>query len=364
MHKKWFWSAVWVVILTATLEGQSRESILKAVADSGWIPAGSASDYDETNIDALAGPRASIVNAYGLAGATSQVWRNPALDADGADGAGSVTVILYQMVDSSAAYGWYTIDRDAGRPGVVSLPVGSEAFRQSNHSRFWQSNYVVELEGSARATESLARLISENILGRSQRAPVSNLLPPNNLVAGTQKYLLTAEGLDLTLRLDGSKFGFEDSAEVATARYEVNGRSANLVLVLYPTQQIAKKYADQWETDNPGTAFRKRRGPLFALVHGSSDPALAQAILDPVNYESQVTWNERRPDISLGQVIVTIFTFIGVALVFTLVAGVSFGGLRIFVKARYPNRVFDRAQDTEIIQLKLAQGVTRKELRE
>jgi len=77
-----------------------------------------------------------------------------------------------------------------------------------------------------------------------------------------------------------------------------------------------------------------------------------------------VTWDEPRPDLSLREVILTIFTFIGVALLFTIVVGVSFGGLRIFVKARYPDRVFDRPEDMEIIQLKLGQGLIQKQLRE
>ena len=132
---------------------------------------------------------------------------------------------------------------------------------------------------------------------------------------------------------------------------------------MYPTQQVAKKYEDQWASapnDNP--AFRKRVGPLIAIVRGSRDPSLAKSILDGVNYESQVTWDQPRPDVSLRQVILTIFTFIGIALLFTIIVGLSFGGLRVFVKARYPNRVFDRPEDMEIIQLKLAQGVTPKEL--
>jgi len=92
------------------------------------------------------------------------------------------------------------------------------------------------------------------------------------------------------------------------------------------------------------------------------DATIAKSILDGVNYESQVTWDQPRPDLSLRQVVLTIFTFIGIALLFTFIAGLSFGGLRLFVKARYPNRVFDRPEDMEIIQLKLAQGLTRKEL--
>jgi hypothetical protein len=137
------------------------------------------------------------------------------------------------------------------------------------------------------------------------------------------------------------------------------------MLLLYPTQQIAKKYGDQWDGKNSGdAAFRKRIGAILALVRGTKDPVVAKAILDGVNYETQVTWNEPKPDIYLRDVILTIFTFIGIALIFTLVIGVSFGGVRIFVKGRYPGMVFDRPEDMEIIQLKLDQAVSRKELKE
>ena len=357
MRINWFWSVATITIMAAALEGQSRESILKAVAETpGWAAAGSASEYDETNIDQIAGRRADVVRTYGLVGATTQALRGPE---------GNVKVTLYQMVDPSAAYGWFTFDRDVDRPDVASLSAGSEGFRQSNRSSIWQSNYVVHLEGNASASNETARVISENIFGRSRKAPVSNWLPPNNLVQGSEKYLLAADGLDRRLQIDPSKLGFEDSVEIATARYSVNGQTAHLLLLLYPTQQVGKKYADQWDADSPDdAAFRKRRGPLLAFVRGTTDPALAATILDTVNYESQVTWSEPRPDISLGQVIVTIFTFIGIALVSMVVAGVSFGGLRVFVKTKYPNKVFDRAQDVEIIQLKLPQGVTRRELEE
>jgi len=145
----------------------------------------------------------------------------------------------------------------------------------------------------------------------------------------------------------------------------VNGTRAHVVLLMYPTQQLAKKYEEQWAREpNDDPAFRKRVGPLIALVRGSRDASVAKSILDGVNYESQVTWDQPRPDLSLRQVILTIFTFIGIALLFTVVVGLSFGGVRIFVKAKYPDRVFDRPEDMEIIQLKLVQGVIRKELTE
>lgn len=357
MHKKWFWSTLLVLMLAAALQGQSRESVLKAVAEtSNWTPADKPTTYDEKNIDALAGRHAPAVIRYGLIGATKQSWRGPG---------GSVRLILYEMIDASAAYGLFTLERNIDQPGFTSLPFGSEGFRVGNRSYFWQSKYVVSLEGAAAVTDTVAQVISENIFGRSRKPPVSSLLPPSNLVQGSEKYVVESSSVGRTAELDPESFGFGDSVEVATADYRVDGKSAHLVLLLYPTQQVAKKYEEQWDAKTPDeAAFRKRVGALVGLVRGTRDPEVAKAILDGVNYETQVTWNEPKPDISLREVILTIFTFIGIALLFTVIVGMSFGGVRIFVKARYPGRVFDRPEEMEIIQLKLGQGLSHKELKE
>jgi hypothetical protein len=356
MSKKWFWSLLWTLIMTAALEGQSRESILKAVQEtSKWTPAAQPVLFDEKNIEALVGKRAPTVNRYGLTGATVQPWNGPQ---------GNVRLTLYEMQDASAAYGLFTLDRNINQAGFVSIPIGTEGFRIGNRTEFWQSKYVVKLEGIASAAEDMARTISENVFGRSRKPPVSMLLPPANLIQGSDSYVIDASGIGRQLDLDPLALGFDDSVEVATADYSVDGRTAHLVLLLYPTQQLAKKYEDQWATNSPAdAALRKRVGALLALVRGS-DPATAKAILDGVNYETQVTWDEPRPDLSIREVILTIFTFIGIAFLFTVVAGLSFGGLRIFVKARYPDRVFDRPEDMEIIQLKLGQGLIHKQLGE
>lgn len=357
MTRRWFWGALWTLILTATLQGQSRESVLKAVTETRtWLPAGEPTDYDKSNVDTLVGKRAATLTGYGLNGVTVQDWSGPQ---------GRVRLTLFEMYDASAAYGFFTLERRIDQPGHALLPVGTEGFRVGNRSLFWQSKYVVKLEGGAEAVSALARIVSENIFGQSRKPPVANHLPPDNLIPGSERYLVDATGIGRELNLDGAKLGFEDSVEIATASYRIAGKPAHLVLLLYPTPQIAKKYADQWEAASPADGeFRKRVGPLLALVRGSRYPEAARSILDPVNYESQVIWNEPPPDIALAEMIITIFTFIGIALLFTFIAGISFGGLRIFVKSKYPDRVFDRSQDMEIIQLKLAQGVIRKELRE
>jgi hypothetical protein len=355
MIGKWFWGLLWTLVITASLEGQSRESLLKALeATSNWTPVDKPVSYDEKNLETLAGRRATTINLYGFTGATVQTWSRPQ---------GSVRLTLYEMVDASAAYGLFTLERNIHQPGFTPIPIGTEGFRTGNRVEFWQSKYVVKLEGNLAG--ELARTVSENIFGRSGKPPVSMHLPPENLVIGSDRYILDASGIGRELNLAPEALGFDDSVEIATADYRVNGKIAHLVMLLYPTQQLAKKYEDQWASTVPeGAPFRKRVGALLALVRGAPDDSFAKTILDGVNYETQVTWDEPRPDLSLREVILTIFTFIGIALLFTVVAGVSFGGLRIFVKTKYPDRVFDRPQDMEIIQLKLGQGLISKQLRE
>jgi hypothetical protein len=175
--------------------------------------------------------------------------------------------------------------------------------------------------------------------------------------------LLSADTVDPAVRVDPHKLGFDSSAEAATASYRVGSTVVHLLLVLYPTQHLARKYEDELESSSQISAgFRKRAGPLLAIVYGITDEKLAASILDDVSHEFKVTWNEPRPGLGLGTMIITIFTFIGVALAFTMIAGVSFGGLRVFVKSRYPNQVFDRPESMELIQLKLNQRITDKQI--
>ncbi len=86
---------------------------------------------------------------------------------------------------------------------------------------------------------------------------------------------------------------------------------------------------------------------------GSGD---AQTLLNSVNYEAEVTWNEatsvsKRDNI--GNLIVGVFALIGIILLISIIFGVFFGGTRILMKRLFPDRVFDRPEDVEIIQLHL-----------
>ena len=100
----------------------------------------------------------------------------------------------------------------------------------------------------------------------------------------------------------------------------------------------------------------RRSGPLLDVVTGAIGSDEAQKLLNSVNYEAEVTWNEatslsKRDNI--GNLIVAVFALIGIILLISLIFGVFFGGIRILAKRLFPNRVFDRPEDVEIIQLHL-----------
>src|SRR5580765_3191872 len=209
MHKLGLGSLLLILIISPALRGQSRDSVLKAIQQtSKWSPADQPVQYDEKNIEAFAGKRAPTLVHYGLTGVTTQNWNGPE---------GNVHLTLYQMSDASAAYGLYTLDRNIDQPGYAAIPLGTEGFRIGNRSEFWQAKYVVKLEGSPAAMESLARTVSQNVLGSSRKPPVSSHLPPENMIQGSEKYAVDATGISRNLDVDPQKLGFDDSVEVATA---------------------------------------------------------------------------------------------------------------------------------------------------
>jgi hypothetical protein len=319
---------------------------------AGFESAAPPSIYDSRTLDTFDKGLAATLTLYGTRSVAVQ---------EGSAAGNAVKVTLFQMFDAPAAYGVYTSQRTTVSGEATPVVFGAASFQHASQLYFWQSNYAVRIEGGPEARKLIAKSLSRSILGRSQKPPVSAYLPAENLVDGTERYLLHADAIDPGIGIDASKLGFDSSAEAATATYRVNGSLVRLLLVLYPTQHIAKKFADEMDAGG-STTFRKRVGPLVAIVYGSSNEAMASSILAGVNHGFKVTWDEPLPGLGLGPMLITIFTFIAVALAFTTIVGVSYGGLRVFVKARYPNRVFDRSESMELIQLKLLQGVTDRQI--
>src|SRR5262249_30953033 len=159
-----------------------------------------------------------------------------------------------------------------------------------------------------------------------------------------------------------SAVDFGRSAEVATGNYKTSEGTGTLTLIYYPTPQIAAtqlRAVEQLhapETSGPQSFEVKRTGPIVVIASGNISSGDARSLLESVNYEAEVTYNEptflsKRDNI--GNLIIGIFTLIGVILLMALVLGVGFGGFRLLMKKLYPHKFFDRDEDVGFISLNL-----------
>jgi hypothetical protein len=100
----------------------------------------------------------------------------------------------------------------------------------------------------------------------------------------------------------------------------------------------------------------RRTGPILAIATGATNSGAARDLINAVNYEAEVTWDQatsvsKRDNI--GNLILAVFALIGIILLISFIFGVFFGGTRILVKRFFPDKVFDRPEEVEIIQLHL-----------
>jgi hypothetical protein len=157
---------------------------------------------------------------------------------------------------------------------------------------------------------------------------------------------------------------FSKGAEVVIGDYNLSGTPATMMLIGYPTPQIAAAQAKQIEAAQQARQLGdaqiaiRRTGPIVVLVKGAGiSSGDAKSLLGSVNYDADVTWNENtyftRRD-NVANLIVGIIILAGIIGGMSIVAGVAFGGFRLAIKRVFPNKVFDRPEQMEIIALHLS----------
>jgi hypothetical protein len=168
---------------------------------------------------------------------------------------------------------------------------------------------------------------------------------------------------------------FNAGSEVVLGNYRSSSGEATLMLISYPTPQIAAEHLRRIEaaahpagTPQPaaspaladvGPIFDKRTGPIVVIATGQLSRSDAQSLLASVNYDADVTWNQNtyatKRD-NLANLLVNVIILCAIILGFMLVAGLAFGGFRIAIKRLFPQRVFDRPEEMEFISLHLSEG--------
>jgi hypothetical protein len=302
-----------------------------------------------------------VLQEDGLSAIEQRSYRN---------GPDEVALRLFKLKDPSSAYEFYTFLLG---PGMRNMGVGKDSALSQSDGRILIGNFVVQVSLSPNTKpESLNDLVAvlKPKADSTPLPPLKNYLPTEWRVFGSEKYALGPEAFraamtslnqgayaDLAKEVD-----FQNGAEAILARYQGQHGGGVLLLLDYPTPQVAENHRHHLEQSLPPAAKQsgvtvERKASLLSLVFSPTSEMHAQAIRDAVNYETEVTWNEPHQsatDPPLVRVLYKIFLFTSLFLVVATITGIAFGGFRILIKHWLPGKVFDRPGSIEVLQLGLS----------
>jgi len=347
----------------AVLFGLSLTGFVFAANSGGFLPKSFAgwteSAPAQTTTDAAQADAAypAVLKEYGFANSETASYTRE-------DGR-KLVVKAAKFNDATGAYGAFTFYR---QPVMRTERIGTKAASANHRILFFRDNVLVDAnfdrltEMSAAELRELAGLLPAAKGSAANLPTLPEYLPKSDAVENSAKYILGPQALlAAKAPLTPEQVDFSHDPEILIQDYSSKSGPLTLTLVQYPTPQIAGerlRVLQSVEQLSPNTLLVRRSGPLVDIVTGAIGSDEAQKLLTSVNYEAEVTWNEatslsKRDNI--GNLLLAVFALIGIILLISIIFGVFFGGIRVLIKRIFPGRVFDRAEDIEIIQLHLRQ---------
>jgi hypothetical protein len=276
-----------------------------------------------------------------------------------------LTIKAARFQDASGAYGAFTFYET---PEMQTETIGDQGSSFNERILFYRGNILIDAvfdRLSAMSAAELRELAGLLPLPRGSGAKLPGLmayLPKQSFVKNSAKYVMGPVALEsIGSPLSTQYVDFSRGAEVVQGEYNVSGKGAKLVLISYPTPQIAA--AESKEIESAQRQHRleedivlRRTGPILLLASGAISTSDAKALVSSVNYEADVTWNEKTPTRrdNAANLIVGVILLAAIVCGLSVVVGVAFGGFRIAIKRLFPDKVFDRPDQLEIIALHLS----------
>ena len=276
-----------------------------------------------------------------------------------------------RFADASGAFGAFTYYQT---PAMLEEKIGDQAASLNERVLFYRGNILIDAvfeRLSAMSAAELRELAASLPLppGETRNLPVLHAyLPRPSFIRNSAKYVLGPVTLErVNSPISADLVDFSRGAEVVLGNYNASAGEATLILISYPTPQIAADHLRRIEAafrNPPGNAaatYEKRTGPIVVVAEGPLSVSEAKSLLASVNYDADVTWNENtffsKKD-NLANLLVNVIILCFIIIGFALVVGIAFGGVRILAKRIFPERVFDRPQDVEFISLHLSENGT------
>jgi hypothetical protein len=335
----------------------SAQSVLPS-SFAGWNAAESSVLIPSTGLAESLGSDAAIFREYSLKALERRQYAEAGRTAD---------VSLYKFRDPSSAYGAFTYVRN---DTFAPVNLGSYADVTGDRALIVVGAFLADVSSKpARPPDAdLKQLVAslDKIADRTPFPSIGDHLPEQGLVRNSEHYVVGPRALAQLVPLGTDDWvGFDHSAETILGKYRVAGKDVTLLIASYPTQQIAadkfKGMLRRFTFDPPGgvppnqtVLFGKRSSSLIAIVVGAPSRDVANKLLDQVQYESQVMWDEPKhtlTDPTISSIVVGAFLGTGIIMLLAIAVGIGFGGLRAVLRIFFPNKVFDREKEIEILQL-------------
>jgi hypothetical protein len=367
--------AIFVVVISCAVALAAEPAAPVAVSPvavlppefAGWHVSGAVTRSDDPA--AADGTNAPVLKEYGFQRLEKAAYTR--------DDGRNLVVKAAVFADASGAYGAFTYycSEEMGQETI-----GGQAAFLNNRVLFYQGNVLVDAMFdrmsvmSASQMRQLAGLLPQPADNKDKLPSLPSRLPKGadgKLEKNTTKYILGPVALDrVGSPLPSAMIDFKSGAEVVMGKYAANAGDATLMLVEYPTPQIAAERLRQIDASHqitqqqPGVApildvgpyFASRTGPILVIAAGPLSKSEARSLMSSVSYEADVTWNENtyvsKKD-NLANFLFNAIVLCGIVVGLALVAGIAFGGLRILIKRLFPDSVFDRRETMEFISLHL-----------
>ena len=385
LRMKFFLSIVFGLLLISAIALAADAPKSAAVAPAAVAPAGAPS------AGAPAAPVAVLPNDFAgwrVSGAVTKSADPALVDAANAavlkeygferfekaeytrDDGGKLAIKAALFDDASGAFGAFTYYQTSV---MLDESIGEQAGSLNNRVLFFHGNVLVDALFDRLTVMSAAELrelagLLPNPAGSAGKLPsLRAYLPARGYQKGTTKYIMGPMALDrIGAPLPSAMVDFKSGAEVILGKYSATAGDSTVMLIAYPTPQIAAERlrqidaAHQVTAQQPGVAsivdvgpfFDKRTGPIVAIAAGPLSQSEAREILGSIGYEADVTWNQNtfatKRD-NLANLLFNVIVLCGIVVALALVAGVGFGGVRILMKRFFPGRVFDRSEEMEFI---------------
>jgi hypothetical protein len=334
---------------------------------AGWSMSGSANQSAAP--EAADAANAAVLQEYGFKEFEAAHYTN---------GGNKLALRAIRFQDASGAYGAFTFYR---RPGSIAEQIGRNGAWDGSHVLFWTGATLVDgvIDHTTPMTAAELRELAKDVPAPSGSADLPPSLPAylprQGLDAALTRYSL---GPEAYVRSGGvlpaALVNFGLSAETVTASYSGRDGDGQVTLLMYPTPQMAAARLRDIEAflkagngkstwpqpladSRPDALLSRRSGPIIVVTSGLFSSSAAQKLLNQVNYQADVVWNNPQGYVGEGakvaKLLLGIFALTGVLGGAAILLGLFLGGGRALVRVLRGKPASAFEEETEFISLHL-----------